>query len=78
VLTDQTACLVEPTGEAFAEGILLLLGNAQLRAELGVAGRAFAEEKYSFNAYKEKVRYAYQALAGSARKVADSTAVVGD
>jgi glycosyltransferase involved in cell wall biosynthesis len=78
VLNDRIACLVEPTKEAFAEGILALLGDVQLRTRLGDAARSFAEEKYSFLAYTEKVRLIYQTQARSSRKIAGSRAVIGD
>lgn len=78
VLTDQIACLVEPTKEALAEGILTLLGDSQLRIRLGDEARSFAEEKYSFAVYKDKLRHIYQTQCLSSPRLADSVAVVND
>jgi glycosyltransferase involved in cell wall biosynthesis len=83
VLTDEVACLVEPTKEAVAEGILALLDDPHMCTRLGNEAQAYAEEKYSFAAYKEKMRYIYQAqVRPTAARVdsspVDSSAVVND
>jgi glycosyltransferase involved in cell wall biosynthesis len=59
VLDATTALLVPPTVEAFADAVARLLDDAALRASLGAAGRAVAEERYSYRAYLAKVREAY-------------------
>jgi glycosyltransferase involved in cell wall biosynthesis len=63
VLTDDFACLVEPTREGMAAGIARLLGDPRLCLALGKKGRKVAREKYSLTAFKEKLRAFYQQLA---------------
>jgi glycosyltransferase involved in cell wall biosynthesis len=60
VLNPEVAYLVEPNKEALAEGILTLLADSELRKRLGQQARQFAEEKYSFPNYLEKLRQIYQ------------------
>lgn len=60
VLNHEVAYLVEPTQEALAQGILALLADSELRQRLGKQARQFAEEKYSFSNYVDKLRQVYQ------------------
>jgi glycosyltransferase involved in cell wall biosynthesis len=76
VLNDEIAYLVEPTKEALAEGILSLLGDKDLRTRLGQQARLFAEEKYNFAAYTEKLQRIYQLQLSPTTKVTDRTAVM--
>lgn len=78
VLNDQVAYLAEPTKEAMAEGILALVNDPQLRREFGAAARAFADERYRFATYKDKMRYVYETPAAATAKIGDSTAVAND
>jgi glycosyltransferase involved in cell wall biosynthesis len=62
VLNDQTALLVEPTKEAFAEGILKLLKEPHLGKNLGHNGRKFLEERYGWDIYLGKVEKIYHKI----------------
>jgi glycosyltransferase involved in cell wall biosynthesis len=62
VIDDDSALLVEPNAQALAKGLATLAMDEGLRARLGAAARRRASEKYSLEAYREKVRAAYQTL----------------
>ncbi|MEE4164891.1 MAG: glycosyltransferase, partial [Desulfocapsaceae bacterium] len=62
VLDETVACLCEPDPGNFAEGILLLAGNPELREKLGESGQRLAREKYSLDAYRKKLADFYQQL----------------
>lgn len=62
VLDDDSALLVEPTAQALAKGLATLAVDEPLRARLGAAARRRAGERYSLEAFREKVRAAYQTL----------------
>ena len=62
VLDDDSALLVEPTPQALAKGLATLAADESLRARLGGAARRRAAERYSLEAFREKVRAAYQTL----------------
>ena len=64
VLAEDNAILTEATPVAFAQGVLLALGNPEQAARLGQRARQLAETKYSYEAYLEKTRLAVQALGG--------------
>jgi glycosyltransferase involved in cell wall biosynthesis len=68
VLDDKNAVLVEPTKEAFAEGILRVLENPDLRNNLSIQAKLYAEERFNFVDYSAKVDHIYQALEKSAGK----------
>jgi glycosyltransferase involved in cell wall biosynthesis len=68
VLDDKNAVLVEPTKEAFAEGILRVLKNPDLRNNLSIQAKLYAEERFNFVDYSAKVDHIYQALEKSAGK----------
>lgn len=60
VLDDETAMLVEPTGEAFAKGLMALVESPALRARLSQNARQLAEEKYSTANYLAKLEKIYR------------------
>ena len=62
VIDDDSALLVEPTPQALAKGLATLAADEGLRARLGSAARRRASESYSLEAFREKVRAAYQTL----------------
>jgi glycosyltransferase involved in cell wall biosynthesis len=64
VLDDDVAVLTGPTPEAFAAGILELLGDPARGAAIGARARALAETKYSYEAYLGRTRQACDWLAG--------------
>jgi glycosyltransferase involved in cell wall biosynthesis len=56
------ALLAEPNPQALAQGLATLAADKELRARLGAAARLRAVERYSVEAFREKVRVAYRAL----------------
>lgn len=62
VLDDNCAQLVEPNPQALARGLAALATDEKLRERLGSAARRRAREKYSVEAFREKVRAAYRTL----------------
>jgi glycosyltransferase involved in cell wall biosynthesis len=63
VLGDDTAFLTGTSAEEFANGILAALENPARAAAVGSRARELAETKYSYDAYLERTRRAYGALA---------------
>jgi glycosyltransferase involved in cell wall biosynthesis len=64
VLSDETAILTAATPQAFADGIVAALSDVDRAAAIGRRARDLAETKYSYEAYVERTRQAYDALAG--------------
>jgi glycosyltransferase involved in cell wall biosynthesis len=62
VLDDNCALLVEPDPPALAQGLATLAADKALRGRLGAAARRRAGERYSVEAFREKVRVAYRTL----------------
>ncbi|MGH8268580.1 MAG: glycosyltransferase, partial [Steroidobacteraceae bacterium] len=62
VLDDDCALLVEPDPQALAKGLVTLAADEALRVRLGAAARRRAKEKYSVEAFREKVSAAYRTL----------------
>jgi glycosyltransferase involved in cell wall biosynthesis len=62
VLNDGNTLLVEPTKEAFAKGILEILGDNKLMMRLSSEARIYAEENFNFSEYTRKVEYIYQII----------------
>ena len=62
VLDDDCALLVEPNPEALAAGLVTLAADAPLRTRLGAAARRRAVERYSLEAFRQKVCAAYRTL----------------
>jgi glycosyltransferase involved in cell wall biosynthesis len=62
VLDDSCALLVEPEPRALARGLVTLASDERLRARLGTAAHRRAVERYSVEAFREKVRVAYRTL----------------
>jgi glycosyltransferase involved in cell wall biosynthesis len=62
VLDDSCALLVESNPQALAKGLVTLAADESLRGRLGAAARRRAVERYSVEAFREKVRVAYRTL----------------
>jgi glycosyltransferase involved in cell wall biosynthesis len=62
VLTDDVALLTEATAEAFADGILRAIDRPEDARRLGERARQLAETKYSYEAYLERTRRAFEYL----------------
>ena len=63
VLTKDTALLVEPNHNAFAEGILQVLDDLELADWLGKNAHQLAQDKFSRQDYITKVNQIYKTLA---------------
>jgi glycosyltransferase involved in cell wall biosynthesis len=62
VLDDDCALLVEPNPQALAKGLATLAADEALRTRLGADARRRASERYSLEAFRQKVCAAYQTL----------------
>ncbi|MCK5146648.1 glycosyltransferase family 4 protein [bacterium] len=64
VMDDSVAMLVEPDPQSYAEGILTLIGDSQLRNKISKAAVALAESQFSYVAYKAKFTRALNRAVG--------------
>jgi len=62
VLNEELAVLVEPTAEAFSEGILELIHDPDLRQRLGTQAREFVQERYHPANCRAKLDQIYRML----------------
>jgi glycosyltransferase involved in cell wall biosynthesis len=62
VLSDDTAILTGTSAEAFGDGIVAALQDAERAARVAAQARELAETKYSYQAYLEGTRQACAAL----------------
>jgi glycosyltransferase involved in cell wall biosynthesis len=62
VLDEVTAVLAEPNPKAFADALLRLLGDSELRQTLGRSARTFAEKEFSIESYIRKLDHAYLSI----------------
>ncbi|MBE3557893.1 MAG: glycosyltransferase family 4 protein [Ktedonobacteraceae bacterium] len=69
LLTHDIAMLVAPTAEGLAQGTLALLRNPEQARVLGMRGKAKADEHYSWPAFLEKHRQAYEQFIGQVKVV---------
>ena len=67
VLTPDTAVLVEPNAQAFADGILKVLADPQLGECLGENAHHLAQEKFNYQNYMMKVTQIYNTLETGAK-----------
>ena len=62
VIDKKVAVLVDPLPEPFAEGMLQLIQDQELRTTLGRAAKRLVDEKYSFSAFRAKLNAVYDDL----------------
>lgn len=62
VLTEDTAMLVDPNQDAFADGILTLLADPVLAQCMGENAHRLAQEKFNYQNYMMKVNKIYKTL----------------
>lgn len=62
ILDDETALLVEPNEDAFAEGVIKLLRSAELRHALGAKVGQVANERYDLARQASKLQSVYDAV----------------
>lgn len=63
VLTNETALLVDPNSQAFADGILKVLDDPELAERLGKKAHQLAQDKFGRQDYITKVNQIYKTLA---------------
>jgi glycosyltransferase involved in cell wall biosynthesis len=63
VLTPDIAVLVEPNKEAFAQGIILVIRDPEFADCIGSNAHRYAQEKFNYQSYMNKVGQIYQTLA---------------
>lgn len=63
VLTYDTALLVDPNSQAFADGILRILDEPELAKQLGKNAHQLAQEKFGRQDYITKVNHIYKTFA---------------
>jgi glycosyltransferase involved in cell wall biosynthesis len=68
VLNSDMAVLVEPTREAFAEGIIRVLNDPALAELIGKNAAQCAHEKFNYQIYLKKVGDIYHSLAQGTKK----------
>jgi len=62
VLNKTVSILCEPTVESFADGILKIISNHDLRSQLGKAAFQLAEENYTFAVFKRRLNELYDRI----------------
>jgi glycosyltransferase involved in cell wall biosynthesis len=62
VLSPETAVLVEPNKESFAEGILRVLRDPEIAEHIAKNAHEFAQQKFSHQDYISKVNQIYKSL----------------
>ncbi|MFQ5822468.1 MAG: glycosyltransferase family 4 protein [bacterium] len=62
VLNSEVSILTDCTPEAFGEGVISVLKNADLRKKLGNKAKKLAEEKYSYQSFLNKTKEVYDYL----------------
>ncbi len=62
VLTEEISVLAEPTVESFAQGILKLVSNPELRERLGQAARAYIAKEHTYEVFSHKLSSLYDWL----------------
>ncbi len=62
VLNDRVAVLTECNAKSFAEGLLKVIQDENLKMEISKNAKILAEEKYSYNVYLQKTRNIYDFL----------------
>ena len=60
ILSPSTACLAAPERDAFADGLCRLIADADLREQLGRAGRRLIDETYNFTQFKRRLEDCYR------------------
>ncbi len=63
ILTPDVACLAPAEPEGFAEAIVELAGNDELRRSLGARGRAFVEAEHTFPSHRKRLNALYDWIA---------------
>jgi glycosyltransferase involved in cell wall biosynthesis len=74
VLDDTIAILTGVTPREFADGILAALADPARAQQIGARAKALADTKYSYDAYRERTRQAYDALGAGGRSAVKDVA----
>ena len=67
ILDESTALLVDPSPEAFAEGVVRLLADDGARAKMGKRGRGLVEKIYNFDEFKRQLGECYADVLSTSR-----------
>ncbi len=62
VLNDEVAMLTDCNADAFAEGLIKIIEDEELRQEIAGNAKALADEKYSYESYQQKTKSIYNFL----------------
>jgi glycosyltransferase involved in cell wall biosynthesis len=62
LLNEELAVIVDPKPDAFAEGVIKLIEDPNLRTQIGRRAQIFAEEEFSVEDYLSKLNKAYMAI----------------
>jgi len=71
ILTPEVAMLAPPNSKQFAEAMLELAENPELRKKLGEAGREFVERNHTYPAHQERVDQLYDYVESKLPKTSD-------
>ncbi|GJL58121.1 MAG: glycoside hydrolase [Nitrospirales bacterium] len=72
VINNRVAMLADPTPESFAEAMLQLMRNDDLRRTLGLAAKKLVEEKFSFRAFRMKLNAVYDYLGETIQQTSET------
>lgn len=67
VMNDDVCVLVEPDAEAMAAGMEKLIGSADMRQQIGTAGKTYVEREFSEQRFRQRLEDFYNNLPGSDR-----------
>lgn len=67
ILDEETAVIVPPQADAYAEGMLRLIADPALRTRIGQSAREYAAREFSKEGYLSKLERAYLAIKHSKR-----------
>ncbi len=62
VLNDEVAVLTDCNAESFSNGLIKVIENARLQQQLSKKAKQLAEEKYSYQVYRQKTAAVYHYL----------------
>jgi len=77
VLTPDVAILAEANPKDFAEGIVKLLDDPELRRSIGERGRNLAKRLYTVEAFEDQIQELYGGLAISKPQSIHTKSVIG-
>ena len=67
IVNNEVTFIADPEPEAFAKGMIALLGNESLRLKLGTEGKRWVEARFNFEEFRKKLNSLLDELANSSR-----------